>query len=302
MRKLYIFGLIAVALLVIGIAIADEIKFSTYYPAPFGMYREFTTTGKTTLATDEYGIETDAQVGIGTTDPGTAKLAVIGGNVGIGTTSPAEKLVVDGDVNIRANANTGFSLLLRGDNNELIRLGRSDQSGFWDIEIDGNQHFDIGSNSASNIVNITKGGNVGIGTTEPGIYDGEQTQLDVADYAAVDDVYLKVPRSGDPRWASEGGGGGSFGVWNDRDNDGNPDTVALDGNDYFAETSGIVCAYGSSRWIYGYTDNLSHPTTRRVEGCEGTVLNITMPVRRGDYWRVESDGKPLSIYWMPIGN
>jgi len=100
MRKLYIFGLIAVALLVIGIAIADEIKFSTYYPAPAGMYREFSTTGKTTLATDEFGIETDARVGIGTTDPGTAKLAVIGGNVGIGTTSPGAKLDVAGTAKI----------------------------------------------------------------------------------------------------------------------------------------------------------------------------------------------------------
>ena len=69
MRKLYIVGLIAVALLVIGIAIADEIKFSTYYPAPAGKYREFSTTGKTCLATDEFNIETDAMVGIGTTNP-----------------------------------------------------------------------------------------------------------------------------------------------------------------------------------------------------------------------------------------
>lgn len=45
-------------------------------------------------------------------------------------------------------------------------------------------------------------GNVGIGTTGPGTYDGEQAQLDVADYAAVDDVYLKNPKSGNPRWAS----------------------------------------------------------------------------------------------------
>lgn len=96
MRKFYIVGLIAVAALVIGIAIADEIKFSTYYPAPFGKYREFDTTGKTCLATDEWGIEgANARVGIGTTDPGTAKLAVIGGNVGIGTTEPQAILDVN---------------------------------------------------------------------------------------------------------------------------------------------------------------------------------------------------------------
>ena len=39
----------------------------------------------------------DGNVGIGTTEAGTAKLAVMGGNVGIGTTAPAGKLHVDMD-------------------------------------------------------------------------------------------------------------------------------------------------------------------------------------------------------------
>jgi len=102
MRKVYIFGLIAVALLVIGIAIADEIKFSTYYPAPAGMYRQFSTTGRTTLATDEYDIETDefARVGIGTTEPG-ALLDVGGGTAtnidGTDDLLVKDDLEVDGD-------------------------------------------------------------------------------------------------------------------------------------------------------------------------------------------------------------
>jgi len=58
------------AILLIGIAVADEINISTYYPAPYGRYREFSTTGKTLLATDEFGNEgPNAKVGIGTTEP-----------------------------------------------------------------------------------------------------------------------------------------------------------------------------------------------------------------------------------------
>ena len=40
MRKLYIFGLVAIAALIIGLAYAEQITFSTYYPAPHGVYRE----------------------------------------------------------------------------------------------------------------------------------------------------------------------------------------------------------------------------------------------------------------------
>jgi len=70
MRKFYIVGLVVVAALVIGLAYAEQMIFSTYYPAPYGRYRQFSTTGLTTLATDEFGNEgATALVGIGTTDP-----------------------------------------------------------------------------------------------------------------------------------------------------------------------------------------------------------------------------------------
>jgi len=59
---------------------------------------------------------------------------------------------------------------------------------------------------------ITNDGNVGIGMTNPGSYDGEQARLDVGTnssegYTAVDDVWLKNPKFGSARWASKGGGG-----------------------------------------------------------------------------------------------
>jgi len=70
MRKFYIVGLVVAIALTFGLVYADQITFSTYYPAPYGRYREFSTTGKTTLATDEFGNEgATAVVGIGTSQP-----------------------------------------------------------------------------------------------------------------------------------------------------------------------------------------------------------------------------------------
>ena len=49
MRKLYLFGLIGLVALIIGLAWAEQITFTTYYPAPYGVYKEFEATGKTRL-------------------------------------------------------------------------------------------------------------------------------------------------------------------------------------------------------------------------------------------------------------
>ena len=51
---------------------AEDITLTTYYPAPYGVYDELTTTGNTYLAT------TSGNVGIGTTVPGTYRLNVTG--------------------------------------------------------------------------------------------------------------------------------------------------------------------------------------------------------------------------------
>jgi len=70
MKKHHIVGLVITIVLIVGIVYADQMVFSTYYPAPYGRYRQFSTTGLTTLATDEFGNEgVTAVVGIGTTNP-----------------------------------------------------------------------------------------------------------------------------------------------------------------------------------------------------------------------------------------
>ena len=44
MRKLYILGLIALAAIIIGVAWAEQITLTTYYPAPYGVYRQMQAT------------------------------------------------------------------------------------------------------------------------------------------------------------------------------------------------------------------------------------------------------------------
>ncbi len=79
--SLYSWLLGALFLGTMAYAIAEEITLTTYYPSPRGVYKELRVTDN---------------AGIGTTDPGTAKLAVMGGNVGIGTTSPRAALHLGG--------------------------------------------------------------------------------------------------------------------------------------------------------------------------------------------------------------
>ncbi len=51
----------------------EELMITTYYPSPYGVYKEFTTTDNTYLATDA------GQVGVGTTSPTLGfKMDVIG--------------------------------------------------------------------------------------------------------------------------------------------------------------------------------------------------------------------------------
>ncbi|MGI6278309.1 MAG: tail fiber domain-containing protein [Patescibacteria group bacterium] len=144
-------------------------------------------TDPTTLGTNYWTLsgsnlfanETSYNVGIGTTTPGTSKLAVMGGNVGIGTTSPGSALSVVGAIRssglsaggiVRASATTGeLEIATTGTDYEVpltftsgltrtsntVRLGGAlTQS--TDIPLSGH---DLTFSGAT--------GNVGIGTTEP---------------------------------------------------------------------------------------------------------------------------------------
>jgi hypothetical protein len=91
---------------------------------------------------------------------GQALLARDGGSVGIGTTAPAYKLDVNGGARV-----SGLNV-----------AGNASISG-----------------------NLTTGGLAGIRTSSPGSYGGRQSSLDVAGYAAANDVWLKDHH----RWAGQ---------------------------------------------------------------------------------------------------
>jgi hypothetical protein len=72
---------------------------------------------------------------------------------------------------------------------------------------------------------------------------------------------------------------------------------------YEAETAGFVTAYTSNGTfqIIGYTDDANPPTTARVYnyGNGGAPkVGITMPVKKGDYWKVTGAD---TVYWIPLG-
>jgi len=135
-------GVFLFIMLCLGIyTIAEEITLTTYYPAPYGAYKELTTTEKTCLATSS-------------------------GNVGIGTTDPKEKLdMSDGNM---GNVNTIKSKL----NSQPLRL---QAMGSLLMSADANNddatsriNFYIDGEADANMkMTINASGNVGIGTINP---------------------------------------------------------------------------------------------------------------------------------------
>jgi len=91
---------------------------------------------------------------------------------------------------------------------------------------------------------------------------------------------------------------------------------------YQAATDGFVVASANvdpgiigrhDFWMAGYTDSSNPPATRRAFSAYGKgkssfglfigsyTANFTMPVRQGDWWRVDTSGvaTTLTVYWLP---
>ncbi|MDO8749138.1 MAG: hypothetical protein Q7J72_08525 [Candidatus Omnitrophota bacterium] len=159
----------------------ESLTLETYYPAPYGIYSELTTTNSTYLATE-------------------------GGNVGIGNTDPVYALDIQRTDNA---ASTAASIYNAGNRGVAVRLESDNHS--YSVRVGGTADALPGrfvvrdlTNSENRLV-VERDGDVGIGITNPGSYDGKEAKFDVGGYAAVDDIYLKTPRSGNARWASRAG-------------------------------------------------------------------------------------------------
>ena len=83
---------------------------------------------------------------------------------------------------------------------------------------------------------------------------------------------------------------------------------------YQAPTDGFVLAYawgppGAVFVLRGYTDSSNPPTTIRTREVDSNLNNslnkevsIMMPVRKGDYWKLEGGGWNNQVYWIGFGN
>jgi hypothetical protein len=87
-----------------------------------------------------------------------------------------------------------------------------------------------------------------------------------------------------------------FGAWTGR----SANTV------YQAATDGFIVSWAGSSYFRVKTDGSNPPTTTRMES-EGAAANaarpnIMCPVRKGDYWKVETgSGNDPTVWWMPLG-
>jgi len=85
-----------------------------------------------------------------------------------------------------------------------------------------------------------------------------------------------------------------FGSWISKSND----------TSYLASTDGFVMAYNITKYtVKAYTDGSNPPTTLRAserdqgDDADDSDGSITMPVKKGDYYKVTGAD---SIYWIPL--
>ena len=79
---------------------------------------------------------------------------------------------------------------------------------------------------------------------------------------------------------------------------------AANNTSYLAATDGFVCAWSNTGngTVKGFTNSSNPPTTQRTGnfGDAGAYNHgITMPVKKGDYWKVT---EASTVYWLPLGS
>jgi len=152
--------------LMVMVVSPEDITLDTYYPAPTGVYTNMITTQQTILARDS------GNVGIGTTNAGTAKLEVHGPGTGALDLWVSGKIETGGDgsgtgeIYLNNNLANGPAIGQTGNN-----LGLTNGGG-WNFQMDQNGDVGIGIAPTAN-AELAVGGNVGIGNSNP------KEQLDV---------------------------------------------------------------------------------------------------------------------------
>ena len=89
----------------------------------------------------------------------------------------------------------------------------------------------------------------------------------------------------------------SFGVWNDRDQDGSADTVVTD-TQYTAATDGIVVMFASGTSVKKIETPVGTQRVVHDGQAAGDDYSLTCPVRKGDTWKAFN---AATVFWLPIG-
>ena len=167
-------------------ALAEEITLTTYYPSPRGVYDELRTAGNVQIGSLDApaiadpvprlhlvqgeaapALRVDDEAPVGSLLDATPFLIDASGNVGLGTAGPGKRLHVEGNdlyerIRLRSTAIGGTAGLELLGNNAAAGAG-------WTIANDGGADPMLQFlNSSGALVAAMKGGNVGIGTTNPG--------------------------------------------------------------------------------------------------------------------------------------
>ncbi|MDD5089973.1 MAG: hypothetical protein PHQ23_03565 [Candidatus Wallbacteria bacterium] len=217
-----------------------------------------------------------------------------GGMVGIGCTDPSEALEVNGNIEMRA-----------------VYLCR-------DVE-------DSGITVSAGLKATTQGANLEMYGGTNALWAGEM-YLDAAQHVFRDtdaSGVIMTARAGEGVRIGSGSGAVSatlevrgtvnmFGAW----------VARAENTNYQAQSDGFVLAdirvTAANIWAYidGYTDSTATPSVRRasasVTSWSGTdyptySTSFTMPVRKGDYYRVTytfgggTNHAARTIYWIPLG-
>jgi len=135
----------------LAVAFAEELTFTTYYPAP--------PAGASSLRADDLAVGRTYR---SQTPPPDG--AIIEGPVGIGTTSPGAKLHVAGNIRIPNNS----QLIGRAVSDTFdINIIQLDSVNAINVGDAGTNFINLGVGGTANAIRIANGGNVGLGTTGP---------------------------------------------------------------------------------------------------------------------------------------